>query len=88
MTATVPSADLIPAGPVFTEPERLALAGFLASYTGLTPGGVHARITPVRRSVPDRDRFRPPGMVALSDPKLPPTSRAGSPCWMAPRSAA
>jgi len=36
MTTTTPSAALVPVAPVFTEPERLALAGFLASYTGLT----------------------------------------------------
>jgi len=36
MTTTVPSAALVGTGPVFTEPEHLALAGFLASYTGLT----------------------------------------------------
>ena len=36
MTTTVPSAALVATGPVFTEPEQLALAGFLASYTGLT----------------------------------------------------
>jgi len=36
MTTTIPSAALVPITPVFTEPERLALAGFLASRTGLT----------------------------------------------------
>jgi integrase/recombinase XerD len=36
MTTTVPSAALIPAELVFTEPEQFALAGFLASYSGLT----------------------------------------------------
>jgi integrase/recombinase XerD len=36
MTATIPSSALIPAEPVFSEPEQLALAGFLASYSGLT----------------------------------------------------
>jgi integrase/recombinase XerD len=36
MTTTIPSAALVPMTPVFTEPERLALAGFLASRTGLT----------------------------------------------------
>ena len=36
MTATAPSAALIPAAPVFTNTERLALAGFLAGYSGLT----------------------------------------------------
>src|SRR6266566_1407027 len=36
MTTTTPSAALVPAAPVFTNTERLALAGFLAGYTGLT----------------------------------------------------
>jgi integrase/recombinase XerD len=36
MTTTICSAALIPAAPVFTNTERLALAGFLAGYTGLT----------------------------------------------------
>src|SRR5467141_2121069 len=36
MTSTTPSAVLVPAQPVFTDAERLALAGFLAGYRGLT----------------------------------------------------
>jgi len=36
MTTTTTSAALVPGGPVFSEPERLALAGFLAGYSGLT----------------------------------------------------
>src|ERR1022692_469050 len=36
MTTTTPSAALAPAMPVFTNTERLALAGFLAGYSGLT----------------------------------------------------
>jgi integrase/recombinase XerD len=36
MTTTTSSAALIPAAPVFTNTERLALAGFLAGYSGLT----------------------------------------------------
>ena len=36
MTTTTCSAALIPAAPVFTNTERLALAGFLAGYSGLT----------------------------------------------------
>jgi len=36
MTTTTPSAALIPIVPVFTNTERLALAGFLAGYSGLT----------------------------------------------------
>jgi integrase/recombinase XerD len=36
MTTTTTSAALIPVAPVFTNIERLALAGFLAGYSGLT----------------------------------------------------
>src|SRR5215467_5549844 len=36
MITTTPSAALVPAAPVFTNTERLALAGFLAGYSGLT----------------------------------------------------
>ena len=36
MTATIPSAALATIRPAFTGSERLALAGFLAGYRGLT----------------------------------------------------
>jgi hypothetical protein len=36
MAATSHSASLVPVQPAFTESERLALAGFLAGYRGLT----------------------------------------------------
>jgi integrase/recombinase XerD len=36
MTTTTSPAALIPVAPVFTNTERLALAGFLAGYSGLT----------------------------------------------------
>jgi site-specific recombinase XerD len=36
MTTTIPSAALVPVAPVFNNTERLALAGFLAGYSGLT----------------------------------------------------
>ena len=36
MTATTPATALVTIQPVFTEAERLALAGFLAGYRGLT----------------------------------------------------
>ena len=36
MATTTPSAALMPAEPVFSNTERLALAGFLAGYSGLT----------------------------------------------------
>ncbi len=36
MAITTPSAALVPVTLVFTKAERLALAGFLAGYGGLT----------------------------------------------------
>jgi integrase/recombinase XerD len=36
MTTTIPSAALVPVTPLFSNAERLALAGFLAGYNGLT----------------------------------------------------
>ena len=36
MAATIPSTSLVPAQPVFSDAERLALAGFLAGCRGLT----------------------------------------------------
>jgi hypothetical protein len=36
MTAVTPSAVLVPAQPLFTDTERIALAGFLAGYRGQT----------------------------------------------------
>jgi site-specific recombinase XerD len=36
MATATPSTALVPAAPVFTDTERLALAGFLAGYSGLT----------------------------------------------------
>ena len=36
MATSSTSTAVASVGPVFTEPERLALAGFLAGYTGLT----------------------------------------------------
>jgi len=36
MTTAVPSTALVTIQPVFTDPERLALAGFVAGYRGLT----------------------------------------------------
>ena len=38
MATTTLSAALVPTAPVFTSTERLALAGFLAGYSGLTRG--------------------------------------------------
>jgi hypothetical protein len=36
MTTAIPSAVIVPVAPAFTNAERLALAGFLAGYSGLT----------------------------------------------------
>ena len=36
MATTIPSTALVPVTPAFTGTERLALAGFLAGYSGLT----------------------------------------------------
>lgn len=37
MTTTIPSTDIVVSvEPLFTQAERIALAGFLAGYTGLT----------------------------------------------------
>ena len=36
MTTTTSPAALVPVAPVFTNTERLALAGFMAGYSGLT----------------------------------------------------
>jgi len=36
MATTTPSAALVPVTPVFSNTERVALAGFLAGYSGLT----------------------------------------------------
>ena len=51
MTATgttATSTALTTTVPVFTGPERPALAGFLAGYTGLTRRGLHVGLAPVR----------------------------------------
>jgi hypothetical protein len=36
MATAIPSTALVPVAPVFASTERLALAGFLAGYSGLT----------------------------------------------------
>ncbi len=49
MATTISSAALIPVTPVFSNTERLALAGFLAGYSGLTRQAYEAGLAPVRR---------------------------------------
>lgn len=51
-TTTTPSTALVPADPVFSEPERLALAGFLAGVLRLNPRGLCPGSAPVRGLVP------------------------------------
>ena len=36
MTTTTASTAIVPFDPVFADPKRLALAGFLAGYSGMT----------------------------------------------------
>jgi integrase/recombinase XerD len=36
MATTIPSTALVPTAPAYSDTERLALAGFLAGYSGLT----------------------------------------------------
>ena len=61
MATTSPSAALMPVAPMFSNTERLALAGFLAGYSGLTRDAYeldlrqfvswcHLRLFSVRRS--------------------------------------
>jgi len=45
MTTAAPSTALAAIQPAFTDPERLALAGFLAGYRGLTREDVHAPLS-------------------------------------------
>jgi len=84
MTSTTPSAALVPTAPVFTNTERLALAGFLAGYSGLTRQAYeldlrqyaswchqhHIRLFQARR--PDIECFaRDLGPAATPGPPLP-----------------
>ena len=52
MTATTPSTAVAIVQPSFTDAERLALAGFLAGYRGLTRESYTPRPAPVHRLVP------------------------------------
>ena len=47
MTTAARSTALVTIQPAFTDPERLALAGFLAGYRDLTPRGLHPGPAPV-----------------------------------------
>ena len=72
MTTAAPSAALATIQPVFTDPERLALAGFLAGYRGLTREAYALLGTgvPARRS--SAWQWQPPGGAACSRRCQPP----------------
>jgi integrase/recombinase XerD len=63
MAATDPSTSLVPVQPVFTDAERLALAGFLAGYRGLTREAYTFDLRQFHRLVP-----RPVPATALGSP--------------------
>lgn len=52
MAAATASTSPVPVQPVFTDAERLALAGFLAPYRGLTREAPAAGAHPVPSSQP------------------------------------
>src|SRR5258708_33597589 len=52
MATTTSSAALVPTASLFTDAERLALAGFLAGYKRPDPPGLRAGPAPVRQLVP------------------------------------
>jgi hypothetical protein len=66
MATTTPSAALVPVAPVFTNAERLALAGFLAAYSGLTRQAYELDLA-VRRLVPAASAPPVPGPPRLLD---------------------
>ena len=52
MASATASTSLVPVQPVFTESERLALAGFLAGYRGLTREASTLDLAAVHQLVP------------------------------------
>lgn len=61
MATAISSAALTPVTAVFSNTERLALAGFLAGYSGLTRQAYEAGLAPVRRLVPVASTVARPG---------------------------
>ena len=74
MTTAAPSTALATIQPAFTDPERLALAGYLAGYPGADPRGVGARLAPVHHLV-----SRPAAWAC--SPSAAPTSKALPGSW-------
>jgi hypothetical protein len=72
MAATIPSTSLVPVQPVFSDAERLALAGFLAGYRGLPERRTPSATNSARSwSPPGSDRRpsrRAPGWPRRSAP--------------------
>ena len=70
MATTTPSAALVPVAPVFTSTERLALAGFLAGYSGLTRQAyeLDLRNTRLVPAAPAAAVPRPPGRHRIVRP--------------------
>ncbi|MFI5067158.1 MAG: hypothetical protein ACHP9Z_24690 [Streptosporangiales bacterium] len=53
MTTTTPSTALVTIQPAFTDAQRLAFAGYLAGYRGLTREALRPGLAPVQQLVPD-----------------------------------
>jgi hypothetical protein len=100
MATTIPSAALVSVAPVFTNAERLALAGFLAGYSGLTrqayeldPGGCAPLPgSTVTLSRKNSSSTHPPrtstGRGWTMSPTRPAwTATSSAPCWSLPGSA-
>ena len=66
MATTTPSAALVPVALVFTNTERLALAGVLAAYSGLTRQGIVVTERPAGRKPWSRGRRARPGPARLT----------------------
>jgi hypothetical protein len=67
MATTTPSAALVPMTPEFTSTERLALAGFLAGYSGPTREAYELDLRPrcLRQIRAQASCSRPRWMAAL-----------------------
>ncbi len=69
MTTAVPTTALATIKPVFTDAERLALAGFLAGYRGLTGEGYALDL----RQFTTWCRARSPSLFAVRRPDMSPS---------------
>ena len=82
MTTAAPSTAPATIQPAFTDPERLALAGFLAGYRGTDKRGLHSGPAPVHHLVPCWLRCRcsrsaaPTSKASSREPRLEGRARA------------